>query len=394
MKSRSDIAKHPGDVLNHLYLTPNRCSLKEFSKLTKIGLDQLTRLLKEGKMSHATIGKISKITRTAESYWYYLQSNWLFQQYRSNRTIEDDILPIVRPTKIEEQKVGGATGGILQKKFIELSRKNYHAGKGNFRIYQYILNELVSGKQEITHKIAWQLGMTFGTTTQYWLDLKTACEAITLLNDRSTLLKEDVIQSLSGFCNKVFSKYKKLTTHGPHRHPGRMLLNQFIKPTGISVIYWQRLLCVSHKLLKSIIAGKAELPLSLIIKISRVFQTRIDFWIILQNRFYASKIEKECRKNIQKPVAPRSTKTLIHPVRLLMDRFLTAMRIPHQHFLRHVGIKDDKFAGVKRGLPRIDFEMAIRFGKALDMDPLYWVRLQLQYDIERYRAGDTATHLH
>ncbi|MBI4482160.1 MAG: HigA family addiction module antidote protein [Acidobacteria bacterium] len=75
---------------------------------------------------------------------------------------------------------------------------------------------------------------------------------------------------------------RRLPTHLPPTHPGEMLLEEFLKPLGISQSAFARRLGVSFPRLNEIIRGKRAVTPDTALRLARVLGMSADFWLGLQ----------------------------------------------------------------------------------------------------------------
>ena len=73
-----------------------------------------------------------------------------------------------------------------------------------------------------------------------------------------------------------------LPSHRPPTHPGEMLLEEFLKPLGISQSAFAVRLGVSFPRLNEIIRGKRAVTPDTALRLARVLQMPADFWLGLQ----------------------------------------------------------------------------------------------------------------
>ena len=71
-------------------------------------------------------------------------------------------------------------------------------------------------------------------------------------------------------------------THRPPTHPGEMLLEEFLKPLGISQSAFARQLDVSFPRLNEIINGKRSVTTDTALRLARVTGMSAEFWLGLQ----------------------------------------------------------------------------------------------------------------
>jgi addiction module HigA family antidote len=74
----------------------------------------------------------------------------------------------------------------------------------------------------------------------------------------------------------------RLPRHRPPTHPGEMLLEEFLKPLGISQSAFAIRLGVSLPRLNEIIRGKRSVTPDTALRLARVLGMSADFWLGLQ----------------------------------------------------------------------------------------------------------------
>ncbi|MBW8878316.1 MAG: HigA family addiction module antidote protein [Acidobacteria bacterium] len=75
---------------------------------------------------------------------------------------------------------------------------------------------------------------------------------------------------------------RRLPRHLPPTHPGEMLLEEFLKPLGISQSAFAIRLGVSFPRLNEIIRGKRSVTPDTALRLARVLGVSADFWLGLQ----------------------------------------------------------------------------------------------------------------
>ncbi len=75
---------------------------------------------------------------------------------------------------------------------------------------------------------------------------------------------------------------RRLPRHRPPTHPGEMLLEEFLKPLGISQSAFAIRLGVSFPRLNEIIRGRRGVTPDTALRLARVLGTSADFWLGLQ----------------------------------------------------------------------------------------------------------------
>lgn len=75
---------------------------------------------------------------------------------------------------------------------------------------------------------------------------------------------------------------RRLPTHRPPTHPGEMLLEEFLKPLGITQSAFAVRLGVSFPRLNEVINGKRSVTSDTALRLARVTGMSADFWLGLQ----------------------------------------------------------------------------------------------------------------
>jgi len=385
----------PGDVLRKRFLEANGCSINRFALIAGLQAKVLRSILNGGLLSHASIQKISIATGTAPRYWYHNQSTWQFQEYCRSRKRVKDVEPLVQ--KFQASQEIKSLGIILKNRFLKPTGKSANELENLTGLGFGTLQNLITGKQCITKMIAYRLGESFGTGTKYWLDLKSGQEVNTWL--ATNKVDSETRDFLVRFQDKAYSIGTGRSIKTISSHPGKFLCHKFIKPSGIAVRDWQHVFCFSRDRFANILRGKIEIPVDLMFKICLVFRIAPSVLIEMQNQFYSSSIDRACKKLSRKPKKIVREPTVLnpkHPFQVLVNCYLKPMGVTVPRFMKHIGINFKRFDHSKRGRKKIDFELAIRIGQALETGSLYWVNLQLEHDINIYesKGGEGSFHLH
>ncbi|MBI2073701.1 MAG: HigA family addiction module antidote protein [Gemmatimonadetes bacterium] len=75
---------------------------------------------------------------------------------------------------------------------------------------------------------------------------------------------------------------RRLPTHRPPTHPGEMLLEEFLKPLGITQSTFAARLGVSFPRLNEVINGRRSVTPDTALRLARVTGMSADFWLGLQ----------------------------------------------------------------------------------------------------------------
>lgn len=74
----------------------------------------------------------------------------------------------------------------------------------------------------------------------------------------------------------------RIPTHGPPTHPGEMLLEEFLKPLGISQVELAKCIGVSYPRVNELIHGKRGMTPDTALRLERLFGMEAQFWLNLQ----------------------------------------------------------------------------------------------------------------
>ncbi len=95
----------------------------------------------------------------------------------------------------------------------------------------------------------------------------------------------------------------RIPTHREPSHPGEMLLEEFLKPFGMTQKNLANAIHVPYQRINEIINKKSGITPSTALRLAKFFGTSEDFWLNLQLRWslYNAKKESEILKSI-KPI--------------------------------------------------------------------------------------------
>ena len=74
----------------------------------------------------------------------------------------------------------------------------------------------------------------------------------------------------------------RIPTHGPPTHPGEMLLEEFLKPLGLSQTELAEKMGVSYPRVNELIHGKRGVTPDTALRLERLFGMEAQFWLNLQ----------------------------------------------------------------------------------------------------------------
>src|SRR5256885_7526053 len=74
----------------------------------------------------------------------------------------------------------------------------------------------------------------------------------------------------------------RIPTHGPPTHPGEMLLEEFLKPLGLSQTGLDERVGVSYPRVNELVHGKRGVTPDTALRLERLFGMEAQFWLNLQ----------------------------------------------------------------------------------------------------------------
>ena len=98
----------------------------------------------------------------------------------------------------------------------------------------------------------------------------------------------------------------RIPTHRAPTHPGEMLLEEFLKPMGLTQRELADAIHVPYQRINEVINGRRGITPSTALRLSKVFGVSADFWMNLQLRwdlYFAKESETGDLRNI-KPISP------------------------------------------------------------------------------------------
>ena len=98
----------------------------------------------------------------------------------------------------------------------------------------------------------------------------------------------------------------RIPTHHPPTHPGEMLMEEFLKPMGLSQRELADAIHVSYQRINEIINARRGITPSTSLRLAKYFGTTADFWLNLQLRwdlYHAMKEESGMLEKIHQHVA-------------------------------------------------------------------------------------------
>lgn len=76
-----------------------------------------------------------------------------------------------------------------------------------------------------------------------------------------------------------------------------------------------------------------------------------------------------------------------HPGKQL-QQFIVQQGLYQMEAARYIGMTPSNLNDIVRGIRSVTADIALRLGKAFSTDPLYWLELQMHYDLARAKKDD------
>lgn len=106
----------------------------------------------------------------------------------------------------------------------------------------------------------------------------------------------------------------RIPTHRIPTHPGKMLLEDFLKPMNIPQTQLADLLKVSYQRVNEIINGKRGITPSTALRLAKVFGTSEDFWLNLQLRSDLYQAKQKESDTLDSIVPFNISAQVVHPI--------------------------------------------------------------------------------
>ena len=90
----------------------------------------------------------------------------------------------------------------------------------------------------------------------------------------------------------------------PPPHPGETILEDVLKPLGMSVNQLAKVLGVTAARLNDIVRGRRGISADTALRLARCFGTSAEFWLSLQSLYDLRMAEAAARKKIEREVTP------------------------------------------------------------------------------------------
>ena len=88
--------------------------------------------------------------------------------------------------------------------------------------------------------------------------------------------------------------------------PGEILLEEFLKPMGISQYRVAKAISVSQRRIGEIVQGKRAITADTALRLGRFFGIEAQFWLNLQSRYDLLRATAELDERLEKEVTPHA----------------------------------------------------------------------------------------
>ena len=89
-------------------------------------------------------------------------------------------------------------------------------------------------------------------------------------------------------------------------HPGEILLEEFLRPMGISQYRLAKDISVPQRRISEIVQRRRSITADTALRLGRFFGMEAQFWLNLQSRYDLLQAETELKKRLDKEVRPHA----------------------------------------------------------------------------------------
>lgn len=89
-------------------------------------------------------------------------------------------------------------------------------------------------------------------------------------------------------------------------HPGEILLEEFLRPMGISQYRLAKDVSVPQRRISEIVQGKRSVTADTALRLGRYFGMEAQFWLNLQSRYDLLRAEADLDERLEKEVTPHA----------------------------------------------------------------------------------------
>lgn len=82
----------------------------------------------------------------------------------------------------------------------------------------------------------------------------------------------------------------------------------------------------------------------------------------------------------------------VHPGEILLEEYLVPLGLSANKFAKHINVPANRVSSIINGSRGVSGDTALRFAKALDTTPEFWMNIQAQYDLETAKDEGRGAH--
>lgn len=384
----------PIKLLVEQYFKPSHLSAKQYALSAGISPTRFREVIAgKSKLTSDFIEKISKLTKTCSKFWYLLLLEHEYHRHQVKKGRNISIKPIRHLKKKGHLKAlfakvaKGSPGEQLLQRVILPEKISINALSKRLQVDLDVIIKLLKGEEEVDIELACKLGTIF-LNPHFWLKLQMSFEINQALGKKN--LPANLQNQLKQYDRRLHREIDFQRKYDC-QNPAQVLKDKYLNPSGVKFCDWCQLFCLSKRRMNSILSGRTLLPLEMIFKFNIIFDTPLDFWLNLRLRYAIKKAslitsqrrnrQRRDRSNaIQKHVESKPKPNNLGKV--LVNDYLQPLNWQIHEFAKHIGVRRSKFYSLIQGTTIIDFDLATRLGMALEMNPRYWLYLQLDRSIK------------
>lgn len=376
-----------GHFIRNQYIIPSGKSITWWAEQGSFDsrfLAAVLNLNKEKTITVPTIIKLSALFKEAPQKFIRIQNEFKLAKFL--RTNTNRPVKRIKAKKVHKKFLirNVLLNGFLKPMNLRILDLTKHVGAQKESLWKYFSNS--TKWTSIDYKIAGRVGDAFGTGPKFWLDLQSKLNLDRYLEENPHMIKyfdDDWNPPTTFSFNK--SEIKEYPIN-----PGAILMKDFLMPLGIPNCNWADYLCVGHETFNRIIKGKVEMDFRFIGLLKKAFGTKASYWINLQNQYlsylylkkYASVLNI---KPIKARIAPKKMLNHLCPSQVLRESFLKPLNLKPSEFGRLIGMRKHTVKHLLSKDCYINVARAVKLGQAFGTSAMYWLDLQMEYDLSRAR---------
>jgi addiction module HigA family antidote len=100
-----------------------------------------------------------------------------------------------------------------------------------------------------------------------------------------------------------------LPLHRVSTHPGKVLLEEFLKPLGLTQVKLAKAINIPQNRVNELIRGRRGITPETALLLAEYFQNSAEFWMNLQTAYDLTRVRAELRKQQPVPASPRRSRS-------------------------------------------------------------------------------------